>query len=97
MNLQNRNKLTDFENKLMVTKGERWGGGSIRRFGLTYTYTYAYIYIHMHICVQLSAVSNSATLWTVGHQAPLTMAFPRPRILEWVAISSFRGSSKPRD
>ena len=22
----NRNRLTDFENKLMVTKGERWGG-----------------------------------------------------------------------
>ena len=28
MNLQNRNRLTDFKNKLMVTKGERgWGGG----------------------------------------------------------------------
>ena len=25
--LTNRNKLTDIENKLMVTKGERWGGG----------------------------------------------------------------------
>ena len=23
--LQNRNRLIDFENKLMVTKGERWG------------------------------------------------------------------------
>ena len=22
----NKNRLTDFENKLMVTKGERWGG-----------------------------------------------------------------------
>ena len=25
--LQNRNRLTDIESKLMVTKGERWGGG----------------------------------------------------------------------
>ena len=25
--LQNRNRLTDIANKLMVTKGERWGGG----------------------------------------------------------------------
>ena len=25
--LQNRNRLTDFENKLKVTKGERWGAG----------------------------------------------------------------------
>ena len=24
--LQDRNRLTDIENKLMVTKGERWGG-----------------------------------------------------------------------
>ena len=24
-NLQNRNRLTDIENKLMVTKGETWG------------------------------------------------------------------------
>ena len=27
--LQNRNRLTDFKNKLMVTKGEMWGGGKI--------------------------------------------------------------------
>ena len=25
--LQNRNRLTDFENKLMITKGETWGEG----------------------------------------------------------------------
>ena len=25
--LQNRNRLTDLENKLIVTKEERWGGG----------------------------------------------------------------------
>ena len=90
MNLQNRNRFTVFENKLMVTKGERWGGGSIlQEVGIN-----IYIYIHVFSC---SAMSNSATLWTVGHQAPLTMVFPRPRILEWVAISAVRGSAQPRD
>ena len=34
------------------------------------------------------------TPWTVAHQAPLLMGF---RVLEWVAISSSRGSSQPRD
>ena len=29
MNLQSRNRLTDIENKLMVNKRERWGGGGI--------------------------------------------------------------------
>ena len=33
MNLQNRNRLTDIENKLMVTKGERVGGGVNWEFG----------------------------------------------------------------
>ena len=28
--------------------------------------------------------------WTIAHQAPLFMEFPRPRILEWVAISFSR-------
>ena len=26
-NVQNRNRLTDLENKLAVIKGKRWGGG----------------------------------------------------------------------
>ena len=34
-----------------------------------------------------------ATTWTVAGQAPLSMA----RIMEWVAISSSRGSSQPRN
>ena len=37
------------------------------------------------------------TLWTVARQAPLSMGFSRQRVLEWAAISSFRGSSWPRD
>ena len=31
MNLQNKNSLTYIKNKLMVTKGETWGGGGIKQ------------------------------------------------------------------
>ena len=37
------------------------------------------------------------TQWTVTHQAPLSMVLSLARILKWVAISSSRGSSQPRD
>ena len=35
--------------------------------------------------------------WTATRQAPLSMGFPRQRILEWVAIFFSRESSRPRD
>ena len=47
------------------------------------------------MCV-LSRVQLFATPWTVAHQA-LSMEFSRWEILEWVAISSSRGSSRRRD
>ena len=47
------------------------------------------------VCV-LSRVPLFATPWTVAHQAPLSMAFSRQE-LEWVPVSSSRGSSRPRD
>ena len=31
----------------------------------------------MHTCYVASAVSDSATLWTIAHQAPLSMRFSR--------------------
>ena len=37
------------------------------------------------------------TPWTVACQALLSMGIIPARILEWVAISFFRGSSQPRD
>ena len=41
-----------------------------------------------------SVMSDSfATPWTVTHQSPLSMGFPRQERLEWVSISSSRGSS----
>ena len=41
-------------------------------------------------CV-LTRVQLFATLWTVAHQAPLSMGFFQARILEWIAISSSKG------
>ena len=44
-----------------------------------------------------SSLQLFATLWTVAHQAPLFMGILQPRILEWVAMPSFKGLSQPRD
>ena len=41
----------------------------------------------------LSRVRLVATPWAVGRQAPLSMGILPARILEWVAMSSSRGSS----
>ena len=51
------------------------------------------------VCAQsLSRVQLFATPWTVAQHAPLSMEFlPQARILEWVAIFYFKGSSQPRD
>ena len=37
------------------------------------------------------------TPWTVAHQAPLSMGILQARILEWVAMPSSSGSSRPKD
>ena len=45
-----------------------------------------------------SVVSDSsAAPWTVALQAPLSMEFFQARLLEWIAISSSRGSSQHRE
>ena len=50
------------------------------------------------MCVRaLSHVQLFATPWNVAHQGPLFMGYPATRILERVAISSSRGSSRLRD
>ena len=48
-----------------------------------------------YACVlsHFSYVQLFVTPWTIAGQAPLSMA----RILEWVAMSSSRGSSQLRD
>ena len=51
------------------------------------------------LCAVLShsVMSNSATPWTVAHQAPLSMGILQAGILEWVAMPSSRASSQSRD
>ena len=44
-----------------------------------------------------SHVRLFVTLWTVAHQAPLSMGILQTRILEWVSMPSFRGPSPPRN
>ena len=44
-----------------------------------------------------SRIQLFATPWTAARQVSLSMGFLKARILEWVAISSSRGSSWPRD
>ena len=44
----------------------------------------------------LSHVWLFATLWTVAHQATLSMGILQAGILQWVAMPSSMGSSKPR-
>ena len=53
----------------------------------------------MRICVlsRFSHVQLFATPWTVAQQTPLSMGFSRQEILEWDAMPSSRGSSRPRD
>ena len=49
------------------------------------------------VCGQsLCHVQLFVTPWTVSHQAPVR-GILQARILEWVAMSSSRGSSQPRD
>ena len=38
--------------------------------------------------IPISVISDSATPWTVAHQAPLSMGILQARILEWVACPS---------
>ena len=57
----------------------------------------AHISLYISTECMLSHVRLFATSWTVVCQASLPMGFFQARIMEWVAISSSRGSSWPRD
>ena len=47
--------------------------------------------------VSLPVILTLATPWTVSHQVPLSLGILQARILEWVAMPSWRGFSQPRD
>ena len=52
-----------------------------------------------HLCILLSHFSRVrlfVTPWTAARQAPLSMGILQARTLEWAAMPSSRGSSRPR-
>ena len=51
------------------------------------------VYVCMSVCVCPCCVRPFVTLWTVTHQAPLSMGILQARILEWVAMPSSMGIS----
>ena len=50
----------------------------------------------LYSCSVASVMSNSATLWAVSCQAPLSVGSLQARILEWVTVLSSKGSLQPR-
>ena len=69
----------------------------------TYIYTHAYIYAHTHthiyvcVCVlsHFSCVRLFATLWTVAHQAPLSIGFSRQEYWSGLPCSPPEDLSNP--
>ena len=65
---------------------------------LQFPWNYHNIVNQLRVPVQsLSCVWLFVTPWTVAHQSPLSMGQSWQEILEWVVISSSRGSSWPKD
>ena len=90
----------------LVANGTQCPSGSS---GTTVVYTCEFISAHgargrKDIEVTFMSVGKDSftsifglTQWTVVCQDPLSMGILQARILEWAAMSSFRGSSPPRD
>ena len=49
------------------------------------------------LCLVAQFCPTFVTLWTVACQAPLSLGILQATILEWVAMTSSRGPSQPRD
>ena len=64
-------------------------------------FPFALLLLSMHACMlnYFSPVWFFVTLWTVAHQAPLSMGFSRQEsgILKWIAMPSSKGSFQYRD
>ena len=82
--LQNRNRVTDVENNLMVISGER-GGGINWEVG-----------IHIWACglSSFSCVRLLVILWTLAHQATLSMGFSRQEYWSGLLPGSSPGGSR---
>ena len=55
------------------------------------------VWVHECMLSRFNSIQLFATLWTIGHQAPLSMGILQARILECVAVFYYRGSSWPKD
>ena len=57
-----------------------------------------YIYEYIYVCVlsHFSCVQLCVTLWTVAHQAALSIGFSRQEYWSGLPCPSSRGSSRPR-
>ena len=61
--LQNRNRLKDLKNELMVTRGEGWREGIVREFG-----------IDMYTLLYLKRITNKNLLYSTGNSAQCYVA-----------------------
>ena len=55
------------------------------------------LHFYLAMLYLVSHVQLFVAPWTAAHQAPLSLGILQARILEWVVISSSRGSFQPRD
>ena len=86
--MQNRNRVTDIENKLVVTKGERkWGREKeIKSLALTYTHYYLST---LYMSVRLLHLCPTLRWYPPGFSVHGIL---QVRVLEWVVIPFSRGS-----
>ena len=86
--LQTRNRLTDLENEFMFARGEGWGEGIVKEFGIG-------MYTLPSPTQSLSHVQLFVTPWTVLCPAPLSMKFSRQEHCSGLSFPS--PSSFPSD
>ena len=61
-------------------------------------YYYATCFFYLFVCCLVTQLCPILmTPWTVAHQVPLSMGFPRQESLSGLPFSSSRGFSQPRD
>ena len=88
--------------KTFTSEEKNWGTEERQNICLICLFEFLTLWVNL-----LNRVWLFATPWTVAYQAPPSMDCTLPgsslhgilqaRVLEWVAISFFRGSSQPRD
>ena len=74
----------------LTSKGQLWK----QPFSKNHYYYATCLFV---CCLVTQSCPTLMTLWTVAHQIPLSMGFPRQEYLSGLLVSSSRGSSKPRD